>query len=133
MLVVMNLVWGASYLVADVGLKEMSPTGLAAWRFLITTLVFFPILAARRTKVSIRLCDVPRIAAIGGIAVAGTYLLTYQGILLASSTDRAVVSPLEPVALAIMAALFLHERLAGKQWAGIGVACVGAYFLVSRH
>lgn len=133
MMVAMNLVWGASYLVADVGLKEMSPTGLSAWRFLISVLVFFPILVARRTNVRLRLPDVPRIAAIGGIAVAGTYLLTYKGILLASSTDRAVVSPLEPVALAIMAAVILHERLIRKQWAGIAIACAGAYVLVSRN
>ncbi|HEY3413614.1 MAG TPA: DMT family transporter [Armatimonadota bacterium] len=133
MMVAMNLVWGASYLVADIGLREMTPAGLAAWRFLIATLVFFPILVVRRSRISIRRADIVRIVAIGGITVAGSYLLTYQGILLASSTDRAVVSPLEPVALAIMGAIFLRERLAGRQWAGIAVACIGAYLLVSRH
>jgi drug/metabolite transporter (DMT)-like permease len=133
MMVAMNLVWGGSYLVADIGLKEMSPTGLAAWRFLIATVLLVVVLLVRRTPLRIERRDLARVILIGGVSVAGSYILTYHGILLATSTDRAVISPLEPVALAIMGAVFLRERLRGRQWAGIVVACIGAYMLVARN
>lgn len=132
MLALMNLVWGASYLIADIGLQHMSPGALAAWRFLITTALMFALLILRGTDLRIARRDILPIAIIGCVAVAGTYLLTYHGIQMDSSTDRAVVSPLEPVALAILGAIFLRERLRGKQWAGIGLACLGAYLLVVR-
>jgi drug/metabolite transporter (DMT)-like permease len=133
MLVAMNLVWGGSYLVADIGLQHMSPGGLAAWRFLVATVLRFAVLILRGTRPCIARRDLPSVAVIGCVAVAGSFLLTYYGIRLDSSTDRAVVSPLEPVALAILGAVFLRERLRGKQWAGIGLACAGAYLLVVRH
>lgn len=132
MMAAMNLVWGGSYLVADIGLQHMSPGALSAWRFLITTVLMFALLLMRGTNLRIARRDIPPIALIGCIAVAGTYLLTYHGIQMDSSTDRAVVSPLEPVALAILGAIFLRERLRGRQWAGIGLACLGAYLLVVR-
>jgi drug/metabolite transporter (DMT)-like permease len=129
----MNMLWGASYLVADIGLHEMSPGGLAAWRFLVTTALMFPLLAVTGTPIRLRRRDIPAVAAIGIVAVAGTYLLNYTGIGMDSATDRAVVSPLEPVALAVLALIFLRERLSGRQWLGIGVACCGAYFLIARN
>jgi drug/metabolite transporter (DMT)-like permease len=131
-MVVMNAVWGASYLVADIGLREMSPGALAAWRFLVTSALMFPLLALTKTPARLRRRDVPAVAVIGIVTVAGTYLLNYTGIAMDSATDRAVVSPLEPVALAVLAFLFLGERMDRRQWAGIVVACAGAYFLIAR-
>lgn len=132
MMVAMNAVWGASYLVAAVGLKEMSPGGLAAWRFLVTSALMFPLLALTRTSARLTRRDLPVVAVIGIVTVAGTYLLNYTGIGMDSATDRAVVSPLEPVALAVLAFLFLGERMNRRQWLGILVACAGAYFLIAR-
>ncbi|HEY3269105.1 MAG TPA: DMT family transporter [Armatimonadota bacterium] len=129
----MNLVWGGSYLVADIGLRAMPPGDLAAWRFLVASLFFFPLLLLTRTPIRLARRDVLPTAAIGAVAVAGSYLLSYEGIMLASSTDRAIVTPMEPVALAILAVIFLHERLRPRQWAGIAVACGGAYLLIARN
>lgn len=133
LLAAMNLVWGASYLVADIGLRHMEPGALAAWRFLIASALLFPWLALSHASLRLRRRDVLRVAAIGCIAVAGTYLLTYQGIRLASSTDRAMISPLEPVALALLGAVVLGERLKARQWGGIALACLGAYLLIARR
>jgi len=132
-MILMNVVWGASYLVADVGLQEMPPGALAAWRFLVTSALMFPLLALTKTPMRLRRRDVPSVAGIGIVAVAGTYLLNYVGIAMGSATDRAVVSPLEPVALALLAFVFLRERLTARQWGGIVVACAGAYFLMARN
>jgi drug/metabolite transporter (DMT)-like permease len=132
-MVAMNMLWGASYLVADIGLHEMTPGGLAAWRFLVTSALMFPLLLVTKTPMRLRGRDVPAVASIGVVAVAGSYFLNYTGIGMATATDRAVVSPLEPVALALLAFLLLGERLTRRQWAGIAVACVGAYFLVARN
>jgi len=132
-MVAMNIVWGASYLVADVGLRYMEPGALAAWRFLVASALLFPLMTLTRTPIRLARREVVPAMVIGIVAVAGTYLLGYTGILWASSTDRAVVSPLEPVALAIMGALILGERLTRRQWGGIGVACLGAYLLISRN
>jgi drug/metabolite transporter (DMT)-like permease len=132
-MVAMNVVWGASYLAADIGMREMGAVGLAAWRFLVAVAFLFPLLVITRTPWRLRRADLLPVTAIGLVAVAGSYLLTYKGIQLASSTDRAVFSPLEPIILAILGLVFLRERLNGRQWAGIGIACVGAYLLVGRE
>lgn len=132
LMIAMNVVWGASYLVADIGLRSMEPAALAAWRFLLASALLFPMMPVTRTPIRLAPRDVATVGLIGVVAVAGTYLLGYTGILWASSTDRAVVSPLEPVALALMGAAFLGERLRGRQWGGIAVACAGAYLLIAR-
>lgn len=132
LMVAMNAIWGASYLVAAIGLREMEPQALAAWRFLVTSALMFPLLFLTKTPMRVRRRDLPAVAVIGIITVAGTYLLNYIGIRMDSATDRAVVSPLEPVALAILAFLFLGERMNRRQWLGILVACAGAYFLIAR-
>lgn len=133
LMIVMNILWGASYLAADIGMQSMSPGRLAAWRFLVASSLLFPLLAVTRTPMSLRRADTLRVVVIGFLAVAVTYMLTYVGIQFSSSTDRAAVSPLEPVALAVLSAIFLRERLARRQWLGIAVACAGAYLLATRE
>jgi drug/metabolite transporter (DMT)-like permease len=132
LMVAMNVIWGASYLAADIGMRELGVSGLASWRFLIAIICLFPLLAATRTPYRLGRGDILPVTAIGLIAVAGSYALTYRGIQLASATDRAVFSPLEPVILAVLGFGFLGERLLPRQWAGIALSCAGAYLLVGR-
>jgi drug/metabolite transporter (DMT)-like permease len=133
LMIAMNIVWGASYIVADIGLRQMGPMNLAAWRFLLASALLFPLMVFTRTPYRLERRDVPLVMAIGIFAVSANYVLTYLGIQYASATDPAVVRPLEPVVLAILAVIFLREKLTRVEWLGIVVACVGTYLLVARH
>ncbi|NMC82596.1 MAG: EamA family transporter [Armatimonadetes bacterium] len=127
-----NVIWGASYLAADIALKEMTPDVTAAWRFLFTTVLMAVILFARRTPVRMKRTDYGLAAVMGFVGIAVSYVLVYEGILYSSATDRALASPLEPVILALMGAVFLRERLNRRQVGGIVLAFIGAYLLAAR-
>ncbi|MEZ5117001.1 MAG: DMT family transporter [Candidatus Nanopelagicales bacterium] len=95
----------------------------------ITTMVIFAvILAVTRSLGGIERRDVPSLAVIGTFDAAAnlTYgVATTIGLLSLTS----VLGSLYPVVTAVLAAVFLHERLRPVQYAGVSVAIVGVVLI----
>lgn len=128
-IVLSNVLGGASYAAAGYALKAFGPEAAVFWRSLLAALLFLPLLAARRSKLSLSREDWARTAAVGVFGLALPLVLGTVGQKLSSATNASLLVGLEPVSIVLLSALFLGERLtwlkAGAVAAGLaGSACI---------
>jgi len=123
--------WGAAY-VPSARLVESWPPLLAAGaRLALAGLVLLGALALLRQP----LRPGVGLAAVAWLALTQTvcfYGATFYGIAHGGAGLAAVLANTDPLFVAALAALFLDERLSGRQWAGLFVGLAGAAVVVWR-
>lgn len=123
-----GVLWGTSDVASKVALGSMSPVTLTVLRFLVAMLVLWP-LALRGRRPSFR--D-GRVILLGGVGVAGAFLLQNTGLGLTSATNASILQAAAPVLVIVGAALFLRESLDWQRVAGTLVALVGVAAITLR-
>lgn len=123
--ILVPVLWGFGFTLAKAGLDQFSPIFLIMLRFAVTALAlvwFFP--------VPLRL--LPRIALIAFIGSAIQYALSYKGLQGIDVSTAALVIQLEVPFAAIIAALFLRERLGWRRVGGMALAFLGIGLIVGE-
>jgi drug/metabolite transporter (DMT)-like permease len=123
-LVAATAIWGSTFVVTKLLLDEAPPFFIAAARFVIALAVLWPLLArpgSGRAPVSFR----PAFAALGLLGVAGNFGLQNLGLVYTGAADAALIVALTPVPIAVLAAMFLGERVTGRQLVGIAISIGG--------
>ena len=57
---------------------------------------------------------------------------SYQGLRLTTATNAALLNAASPIAIALLAAMFLKEKMSSKMLLGILISTVGVVVIVSR-
>ena len=122
------VVWGTTFVVSDTALASMSPAVLTVARFALALVVLVPV-ALRRDRLAAAIWSAP-VAVLGATGVAAYYGLQNLGLVSTSAGTAAVLQTVLPVATALIAVVWLRERLslmvlAGLALATLGVALVG--------
>lgn len=128
-------VWGSGYLATKVGLQYAPPFTFLTLRFALGLLLVLPLLAWARRREALRWPDSPRAwthVVIAGLLMhaanlGGSHYAQYLGM---SAGVTALVLSVQPLATAILAARFLHERLRPYQWAGVLLGLAGVALVV---
>lgn len=121
------LVWSSGYIAGPWGVAAMDPLSLVAWRFVLAAALAAVLAAVVHGRPRLARRELGRIAAVGfvmnGLQFAAMYLAFDQGL---SPTLGALLHSLSPVLTALVAGMFLGERLSGRQVLGFlaGVAGV---------
>jgi len=139
-LVAANVIWGSSFVVAKGALWELSPTALASLRVVLAAVLFWtlwlavgrfaPGLSQLRSSGPIPTGAALRMAALGLLGIALSYLLSYRGISLTTATDASMMVIGEVIFTALLAALVASERLGLGQGIGVGLGAIGVGVLV---
>jgi drug/metabolite transporter (DMT)-like permease len=124
--VVFVLIWSSGYLVGSIGTRHGSPLALVSWRFLLA----FVVLGTFSLAVRARWPTEPRVyvhllitgALLQTVQLAGVYLGLGLGV---SAGLASLVLSVSPLLVAAAAVPLFGERLAGRQWAGLGLGLVG--------
>lgn len=138
------LVWGGSFVAArallasdDPGTATLTPTVLAALRFVLATGFFVPPLLARRaTKRSETACklgwpDRLLLVGLGQIGIAAYFWLQYTGVRLTNAGIASIlVVGLIPIATSLVARLRLGESLRRNQFGGLLLGLLGVGIVV---
>ena len=93
-------------------LRTIGPLTLTGLRFAIAALVLSPIAVPVIRRLSTG--QLARIAAVASIGLWGQMVLIYLGINHSNSAIAAIIVGLEPVLIAVWAALLLNERFAAQ-------------------
>jgi drug/metabolite transporter (DMT)-like permease len=117
------VVWGTTFVVSDTALASMSPAVLTVARFALALVVLAP-LAVARGGLGAATRSVP-VALLGATGVAAYYGLQNLGLVTTSAGTAAVLQAVLPVATALIAAVWLRERLTHVLLAGLALATVG--------
>lgn len=117
------VLWGTTFVVSDRALASMSPAVLTVARFALALVILVP-LAARRDGMAAAIWSAP-VALLGATGVAAYYGLQNVGLVSTSAGTAAVLQAVLPIATALIAVVWLRERLSPVLLAGLALATVG--------
>ena len=106
------------------GPQGYGPVHLALLRFLVASAVLLVYAFATRMRLP-ELRDVPRIAAAGLLAVPAYHVALNFGEVTVSAGAASLIIAAQTVFVAILASMFLGERVSWRGWLGIMVAFAG--------
>lgn len=129
----MALCFGGTWVAGKVALEDLSPFTIAAVRFALASLLLFGWTRITRRRLSpVTRRNLPLAMAMGLTAVAGYNILFLVGLTLAPASDGAIIVPgTAPILTAVLAAVFLGERLRPATAIGMGVAVAGLFLVVT--
>ncbi len=121
------ILWGVSFPVSRVAVREIPPLALATGRFLLATALLLP--AARRRGLSIARADLPAILLLGLLGVTLYFALENYGLVFTTASHASLIVATVPLGSAAVEA-FRRRRLprplpiAGMLVAMLGVAII---------
>lgn len=125
-----NVVWSGSYVAGKAALGSVSFATLNALRFTLAALLVAPLLWRNRHRLPRSRADRVRLVAMALLAFCGNKALEFGGLSLSTATDTALLITSEALMTALLAAVFLRERLRGSTLAALLVGGVGVYLVV---
>jgi drug/metabolite transporter (DMT)-like permease len=131
-LILVMVVWGATYVVTKTAVREIPPFTLAVLRYLIAAIVLVPLVMARTGGT--RLPRPIPLAPLAWMALTGIVILTVgfnYGLIYGSASQGALVYALTPAAVAVAAVFALQETLPRRRLAGIVLSVAGAALVVT--
>jgi drug/metabolite transporter (DMT)-like permease len=128
-LLLLASIWGASYMLIKIGLRDMSPEVVAFARIALAAVVLMPIAAAQGALSGLR-GRLGVIALVGAIQVAGPFLLIPIGEQHITSALAGILVATTPIFTALLAIRLDHEeRSEGLRLIGVGVGVAGVVLL----
>jgi drug/metabolite transporter (DMT)-like permease len=133
LLLIAILIWGGAYVVTKGGLSELPPMMFALLRYGVASIVLVP-LALGRGGLAKLPPPVPWktliMMAISGVSL---YYFLFNGALFYTTASQvALIQSSFPAIVAIMAVLWLRERLSRRRILGIVLAIAGVVLIVAR-
>jgi drug/metabolite transporter (DMT)-like permease len=130
--IVANLVGGTSYVLAKIALAGMSETTLVAVRTVVALAVLLP-LAGSGVTALVRAGgeDRRRLLAMGVLGYALPLVLGNYGLRRSTATNAALLIGTEPIAVVVLSALVLGERLSRARVTALTLGVAGATVLVA--
>jgi drug/metabolite transporter (DMT)-like permease len=129
LLLALSAIWGASYLLIKIALRDLSPELVAFTRIALAALLLLPIAASRHALAPLR-GRVGTLTVLGAIQVAGPFLLIAAGERSISSSLAGILVATTPILTALLALRFDHEeRSEGTRLVGVGIGIAGVVAL----
>jgi drug/metabolite transporter (DMT)-like permease len=128
-LLLLASIWGASYMLIKIGLRDMSPEVVAFARIALAAVVLMPVAAAQGALRGLR-GRLGVIALVGAVQVAGPFLLIPVGEQHITSALAGILVATTPIFTALLAIRIDHEeRSEGLRLVGVGVGVAGVVLL----
>ena len=136
LMILTALVWAGLFPTGKVALRSIPPFTFAAIRLTIGAALLFLYLQRKNDAEEMPVNWTPRL--IGSFLFLGFtgYLLSvggsYQGLRFTTATNAALLNAASPIAIALLAAIFLREKMSAKMLLGIVISIVGVGVIVAR-
>jgi drug/metabolite transporter (DMT)-like permease len=122
------LFWGSAFAAIRAGLQSFSPTHLALLRFLSASLALVIFAAVTRMRLP-ALKDLPAVFLLGLLGFAFYNIALNIGEQSVQAGPAALLIQTAPIWTALLASIFLAERLNVMGWGGIGLGFAGALLI----
>lgn len=130
LLIALAAIWGASYMLIKIGLRDLSPAMVACLRVALAALVVAPLAAVRGSLGAVR-AAVGMLVLVGAVQVAGPFWLISLGEQEISSALAGILIATAPIFTALLAIwIDDEERSRGLRLVGIGVGIGGVVLLM---
>ncbi|MEW5993686.1 MAG: DMT family transporter, partial [Candidatus Zixiibacteriota bacterium] len=123
--------WGWSFVATKICLNYMTPLEVIGWRYLLGLPVLLVIILLKRLRPRFSGKEMVTII-LSSIVVTTHFLIQVTGMKYTTATNTGWLIAVTPLALAVLAFIFLKERTTRNAIIGIVIATVGITLLVSR-
>ncbi|MBI4059333.1 DMT family transporter [Candidatus Microgenomates bacterium] len=129
-LLAVAIIWGIAIAVIKVTLQDFSPLLFLTYRFFLTSLILFPILAfSSKEKLPATNRDWWMLALVGLLGSSVNLGLLFWGLTYTTSLSAAFLTATSPIMVVIAGAIFLKEKIAGREKMGLLIAFLGTLLL----
>ncbi len=132
LLALAGLVWGLQPLFVKFVVAELTPTTLTALRYSCITLLLFVLAVLRGIPLLPRRDCLLLLVFMGLTGVAFNNIAQFSGLQYSSVGNATLIGATTPASTALLAAIFLREKLLPIEWLGIGFSLLGTLFLVTH-
>ena len=126
------IVWGASFIATKLALRETTPVVVIWLRFGIGVIILGAFVAARREFALPARRELGYFAFLGFLGITFHQWVQVTGLITARATTTAWIITTIPIFIALLARVFLNEKLGWVRAAGIGLATLGVLLVVTR-
>lgn len=130
-LILTFFIWGSLYVISKYALAVMPPVTVLLGRYGLSVIILFFIMRAKGFK-KIEREDWKYFIIIGFVGYFFSIACQLTGTKLLDASLASLINSLNPVAIPIMAAVFLKERITAKKAAGIAVSIAGIYIILGK-
>ncbi|KQM75345.1 DMT family transporter [Xylophilus sp. Leaf220] len=123
--------WGSSFLFMRLGATDFGPLPTAGLRVTVAALVLLPLLVARGQVPTLRR-HFGRILAAGVLNSAIPFALYSYAVMHVTTGTASIVNATVPLFGAVVAWLWLSDRLDWQRWCGLAIGFTGVTLLASR-
>ncbi len=123
-LILTFFLWGSVYVAGKLGSTELPPFLLTALRCALATPILL-LMARKHLRTPIAPADRKLFLAVGALGYYLTFELVQLGVYLTGASVAALVNSFNPVAIMLLAALFLHERITPIKLLCLALAMAG--------
>lgn len=130
-LLLLGLIWGASFLFIKVGVAEIPPATLVAVRLIIAVIILLIVLYSAGLRLPSSLRAWGDLAFVGIVGVVLPFLLITWGEQSIASSMAAILNATTPLFTMLLASVWTREdRMAGQRWVGVVIGFVGVIVAV---
>jgi drug/metabolite transporter (DMT)-like permease len=124
-------VWGSGFLATKIGLQHAPPFTFLSLRFAFGVACLIPIVLITRPRFPASSSEFGHVVAAGllmhAVHLSGSHYTQYLGM---SAGITALLLSAQPLLTALVAARWMNETLAGRQWLGILIGLAGVTLVV---
>lgn len=129
--VLANLFWAGAYVTGKVAIAGFGPFRASFFRFALAGVVLALWGLLRRPEtLRVRRADLPRFGRLALLGMCLTYVFNYTGLALTTGTATALIMSTEPVFIALLAVVFLRERLTLPRALGAVLGLTGVLLVI---
>jgi len=127
------LVWGINFSVIKFALAEFDPLGFTVVRFILAALFLFSLLLLKQESLHIDRSDRFALARLGFLGITLYSIFFMEGLKFTTAANSALLISLSPLFGALIQAVSGRERLTLRIGAGLGLASVGVFLVITSH
>ena len=122
-----TFLWSSSYVLVKVGLQEIGPLTLVAYRYTVASLVLLPLALSRGHGALLRERGIPlRLGVLGFLGITAAQGLQVLGLFLLPAVSVTFLLNFTPITVLALGVVALNERPTRLQLAGIAMTVAGA-------
>lgn len=129
-----TIFWGIQPLCIKILVSSWTPSALTAVRYLFISMILFLIMYIKEKHAKFippKNCIIPLIL-MGLTGIAINNVSQFTGLKFSTITNCTLIAATGPAITALVAAIWIHERLNPLQWGGIIISFIGVLFLITK-
>jgi len=124
------ILWASAFVGIRISLESYSPTHLALLRYLVASSLLFLIALFKPLKMPDKK-DYPAILLIGLIGISIYHVALNYGEVTVSASSASFIINAVPIFSALLASVFLKEKLKIYSWVGIAISFIGVFLILT--